>query len=191
MGDGASRRLSFKAYNANARRTVTGRRETRQKNREREREPGTHFPARVSLLSRLTLATVETVVREKYYYPGKSGGIPSRCQIGHVRMETRRKFLHPRFVTPREDDREKRTTRKREEEEKRIVHTRPLCINPKTRRERGETIAGDEKEKERHKDDERVSGQKSVRDIDEGLSPRASLRKGRRWKGGRTRGGDR
>lgn len=76
----ASRRGAFHLKrNANARRTVCA----------NAREPGITPP-------RLTLATVETVVREKYYYPGKSGGVPSRCQIGHVRMETRRKFLHPR-----------------------------------------------------------------------------------------------
>lgn len=32
-------------------------------------------------------ATVGTVVREKYYYPGKSGRVPSRWRIGHVRTE--------------------------------------------------------------------------------------------------------
>lgn len=31
--------------------------------------------------------TVGTVVREKYYYPGKSGRVPSRWRIGHVRTE--------------------------------------------------------------------------------------------------------
>ena len=45
----------------------------------------------------LSSPTVGTVVREKYYYPGKSAGVPSRCQIGHVRMElpmeARGKFL--------------------------------------------------------------------------------------------------
>ena len=43
--------------------------------------------------------TVGIVVREKYYYPGKSAGVPSRCQIGHVRMElpmeAQRNFLRP------------------------------------------------------------------------------------------------
>lgn len=51
-------------------------------------------------------ATVGTVVREKYYYPGKSGRVPSRWRIGHVRTEPAidgRKegnFLRPPFSSP-------------------------------------------------------------------------------------------
>lgn len=60
--------------------------------------------------------TVGTVVREKYYYPGKSAGVPSRYQIGHVRIElaveARGKFLSPRDFSTSSTDALPRVRRK-------------------------------------------------------------------------------
>lgn len=84
MGNGGDDRRGAFHLKHNAKRKAVGRTGRRKCEGESARLASRHYSS-----PRLTLATVETVVREKYYYPGKSGGVPSRCQIGHVRMETR------------------------------------------------------------------------------------------------------
>lgn len=49
--------------------------------------PVHRMQARIHTPGVVRVPTVGTVVREKYYYPGKSGRVPSRWRIGHVRTE--------------------------------------------------------------------------------------------------------
>lgn len=72
--------------------------------------PVHRMQARIHTPGVVRVPTVGTVVREKYYYPGKSGRVPSRWRIGHVRTEpaidgrketfsVRHPLLPPPFVT--------------------------------------------------------------------------------------------
>jgi len=174
-----ARRLSFKAQRE------------RSRDGRRECEGG---GAPVLLSPCLTRATVETVVREKYYYPGKSGGVPPRCQIGHVRMETRRKFLHlPLLFPPNPVDRGATRVGARKRDVRWTTTTAtttsagdsalPLCINRATGWERGEGRCVRRSSDAEMRDGGVIRpGRRS--DVDGGgLSPRASSRKGRRWNG--------